>query len=86
MSRGKRSPSSRTLQFRRRLGRAVRRWRVQQAELTREQLAVKLGVSLRTLSRIEAGLGDPRASELWAMEKICPGLVASVFHIEGTSC
>jgi transcriptional regulator with XRE-family HTH domain len=69
-----------------RVGEAIRAWRVEQAKLTCEQLAQRLGLSLRTIARFEAGEGDPRFSDLDAMEKICSGLIESVFHISGESC
>ncbi len=71
----------RVVAFRRRVGAAMRRWREQDACLTREELAPRVGLSVRTLERLESGASDLRLSDLRQLEKIHKGLAARLLKI-----
>jgi transcriptional regulator with XRE-family HTH domain len=63
---------------RRWIGGVIQEWRAD-AEMTREQLAARVGVCLATIVRWEHGMMDPRAYELEKLEAVHPGLVTALF-------
>lgn len=67
-----------------RVGIEIRRWREAAAHSTREALAPSIGISVRTLERIESGRSEARLSHLVAMEGQCSGLVKRVFELLST--
>jgi len=69
--------------FRQELGRRIRLWRDGHG-LTRIDLVMRAPFSERTISRWEAGMAPgPRVVDIYALERIQPGLVASVFPQNG---
>lgn len=82
--RQRRTPDQAAIAFRRLAGAEIRRWRQQSARLTREQLAPRLGLSVRTIGRWEDGAGDPRLTELYDMERIAPGLLEAIVLVFST--
>lgn len=57
-----------------RLGQALKKWR-EDAELSREAVAAKAGVSRQTIDNWESGKQEPRFSQALRMAKLAPGLV-----------
>lgn len=58
---------------------AVRAWREFDADLTREELAARLAISVRSVQRIESGEVSIRTDVVHAMEQIHPGIVRRLF-------
>lgn len=58
---------------------ALKKWREKNG-ITQVELAAELGVSVRTVSRWEAGLFAPDLAELKRMEKKWPGITLMVMR------
>jgi transcriptional regulator with XRE-family HTH domain len=56
----------------------VQKWRAQ-SELTRDQVAERIGVCERTIKRWENAQSEPNATDLILMEQASPGIVAAIF-------
>lgn len=63
--------------------RSLRAWRVDDAQLSREELAVQVGLSVRSVQRMEHGESSLRVDVVYLLEEIKPGLVRRLFPQEG---